>query len=239
MDDVKGLLRSGVAQWGLTLDDPALYLFQRYYSLLLEWNRRVNLTALAGAREVALKHFVDSLSCLVVHTPHTGARVADVGTGAGFPGVPVKIVRPDIKLTLIESVGKKVAFLKELVKNLALSGVDVICGRAEELAHQQEFREIFDLTLSRAVAPLPVLLEYCLPLLRPGGLLLALKGPAVDEEIQKSTTALKILKGNIQQIQLLELPFTADQRRVVLVKKTGITPGNYPRRPGLPLKRPL
>ncbi|MCL6557311.1 MAG: 16S rRNA (guanine(527)-N(7))-methyltransferase RsmG [Firmicutes bacterium] len=213
--------------------------FALYYRLLIEWNAKVNLTSLVRPGDVVIKHFIDSLSCLLVHKPVYGSRMVDIGTGAGFPGLPLKIARPDLRCTLIESAGRKVSFLHQLVGSLDLLDVDVAYGRAEELARREHYRDSFDLALARAVAPLPVLLEYTLPFLKTGGYFIALKGPAVEGELPASGNALKALRGLVREIKIIFLPFTVDERRLILIEKTGPTPEKYPRRPGVPARRPL
>lgn len=239
MHDFKQLLRDAAGALGISLTETICERFFRYYRLLIEWNEKFNLTSLVEPRDVAIKHFIDSLTCLLVHNPAGGARVVDIGTGAGFPGLPVKIVREDLLCTLVESTGKKVSFLRQVAGALGMADVEVACGRAEELAHQARYRASFDLALARAVAPLPVLLEYALPFLRTGGYFIALKGPGVQEELPASGNALNVLGGNVKKIITVFLPLTGDERKLVLIEKTGPTPEKYPRRPGVPQRRPL
>ncbi|RKO65518.1 16S rRNA (guanine(527)-N(7))-methyltransferase RsmG [Desulfofundulus salinus] len=239
MHEFKQLLRDAAGALGISLMENMCERFLRYYRLLIEWNEKFNLTSLIEPRDVAIKHFIDSLTCLLVHNPAGGARVVDIGTGAGFPGLPVKIVREDLHCTLVESTGKKVSFLRHVAGALGMTGVDVACGRAEDLARHVHYRASFDLALARAVAPLPVLLEFALPFLKTGGLFIALKGPAVQEELPASGNALNILGGTVKEVKTVFLPLTGDERKVVLIEKTGPTPEKYPRRPGVPQRRPL
>jgi 16S rRNA (guanine527-N7)-methyltransferase len=190
---------------------------------------------------VQIKHFLDSLSCLLVLAglPREEWRGLDIGAGAGFPGLPLKIARPQMELALLEAKKKRVQFLQHLVGRLELSGIEVVRGRAEELGHKQGHREGYDLVLARAVATLPVLLEYALPLCRTGGMLIAQKGPDIKEELEASHVALGVLGGRLREVRGLELPHSMGQRNLVVVEKVAPTPEKYPRRPGVPAKRPL
>lgn len=236
---IDGLLARGAAWLGINIDDRQLALFEQYYALLVEWNKRVNLTALVNERDVVIKHFIDSLTLLKDITPDEAARVVDVGSGAGFPGLPLKIARPDINLVLLESVRKKADFLLRVVDILSLSGVSVICARVEDAARQKDMRAAFDYTVSRAVASLPVLLEYCLPLLKTGGFFVAMKGPAVTDEAASAGMALDLLGGMLERISHFILPFSGEKRSLVLIRKIKTTPEKFPRRAGLPARRPL
>ncbi len=235
------LLEEGARQWGLDLTSEALVAFQTYYEELIAWNERANLTAISDYQEVQVKHFLDSLSCLLVLAglPLGRWRHLDIGAGAGFPGLSLKIARPQMEITLLEAKKKRVRFLEHLVERLGLLGVAVIRGRAEELGQKQGHREGYDLVLARAVATLPVLLEYALPLCRIGGMLIAQKGPDIKEELETSQVALSVLGGQMREVRGLELPFSMGRRNLVVVEKVAPTPGKYPRRPGVPAKRPL
>jgi len=235
------LLEEGARRWGLGLTPEALIAFQTYYEELIAWNERVNLTAITDCREVQIKHFLDSLSCLLVLAglPIDRWRHLDIGAGAGFPGLPLKIAQPQMELTLLEAKKKRVQFLEHLVERLELPGVAIIKGRAEELGRQPGHREGYDLVLARAVATLPVLLEYALPLCRMGGIFLAQKGPDIKEELETSQLALRVLGGRLREVRGLELPRSMGGRNLVVVEKVASTPEKYPRRPGVPAKRPL
>lgn len=235
------LLEEGARRWGLDLRPEALAAFQTYYEELIDWNERANLTAITDYQEVQIKHFLDSLSCLLVLTglPLERWRGLDIGAGAGFPGLPLKIARPQMEMALLEAKKKRARFLQHLVERLALPGVAIIEGRAEELGHKQGHREGYDLVLARAVATLPVLLEYALSLCRIGGIVLAQKGPDIKEELEASHFALKVLGGRLREVRGLELPHSMGQRNLVVVEKVAPTPDKYPRRPGVPAKRPL
>ena len=235
------LLEEGARRWGLDLGSEALVAFQTYYEELIAWNERANLTAITDYQEVQIKHFLDSLSCLLVlaELPIERWRHLDIGAGAGFPGLPLKIARPQMEMALLEAKKKRARFLQHLVERLELPGVAVIEGRAEELGHQPGEREGYDLVLARAVATLPVLLEYALPLCRIGGIFIAQKGPDIKEELEASQVALKLLGGRLREVKGFELAHSMGQRNLVVVEKVAPTPEKYPRRPGVPAKRPL
>jgi 16S rRNA (guanine527-N7)-methyltransferase len=233
------ILEEGARLWGFDLTPDMLAAFQTYYEELIAWNERANLTAITDYQEVQVKHFLDSLSCLLVLAGLPLERHLDIGAGAGFPGLPLKIVRPQMELTLLEAKKKRVRFLQHLVERLELPGVVVIRGRAEELGRQPGHREGYDLVLARAVATLPVLLEYALPLCRIGGIFLAQKGPDIREELETSQVALRVLGGQMREVRGFELPHSMGRRNLVVVEKVAPTPERYPRRPGVPAKRPL
>ncbi|SHI67346.1 16S rRNA (guanine(527)-N(7))-methyltransferase RsmG [Desulfofundulus thermosubterraneus] len=239
MHEFKRILLAAAAALGLPMTEAMCDRFFLYYRLLIEWNEKFNLTSLVDLRDVVVKHFIDSLTCLLIYNPVAGARLIDIGAGAGFPGLPVKIVCEDLRCTLIESSAKKAVFLRHVTASLDLADVEVACGRAEELAHRVCYRACFDLALARAVAPLPVLLEYALPFLKIGGFFIALKGPAVHEELPACGNALNVLGGSVKEVKTVFLPITGDMRKLVVVEKTGPTPAKYPRRPGVPQRRPL
>lgn len=225
----------------MELTPHQLDLFEAYYRELADWNQRVNLTAITGYQEVQVKHFLDSLTvCQAVPVgPAVAMRVIDVGAGAGLPGLPLKLAFPNIHLALVESVGKKARFLEHLVATLSLSGVEVLTGRAEELAHQPRLRESFDLAVSRGVAKLPSLLEYTLPFCAPGGRVAVWKRGGIKEEIASAARALAALGGGTPKVYPVVLSALADGRVLLAVQKSGLTPARYPRRPGIPDKRPL
>ena len=234
-------LAQGAGEAGVFLTGEQLDQFEMYYQELARWNRRVNLTSITGYQEVQVGHFLDSLTvCLAaLECLSSSSRVVDVGAGGGFPGLPLKLGFPGIHLVLLDSVGKKAAFLEHLVSLLALDGVEVLTGRAEDLAHRPELRESFDLALARGLARLPVLLEYSLPFCRVGGKTVAHKHGGLDEEMKGAQRALEALGGRLGAVVPVQVTGLTDDRVLVVVEKVAATPERYPRRPGTPAKRPL
>jgi len=235
----KALLRDCCAQMGVALTEKQLEQFMAYLSLLLEWNEKMNLTAITEEREVVLKHFADCLSLIPAVEWKDGLRVIDVGTGAGFPGVPIKIAHPEIELTLLDSLQKRIGFLQEVGSQLGLAGVEYVHSRAEDGGQNAAYREQFDLCVSRAVANLAVLAEYCLPLIRVGGRLAALKGPDAAAEADAAAGALEKLGGRLLEIQDVTIPYTDLSHKIVLIEKIAPTPKKYPRNAGKIRKSPL
>jgi 16S rRNA (guanine527-N7)-methyltransferase len=233
-------LISGAVRLGIVLTSRQLEQFQAYYQELVDWNQRFNLTAIVDYQEVQIKHFLDSLTVnLVLATNIPGLRVIDVGSGAGLPGVPLKIVWPQIHLTLLESVAKKTTFLDYLVGKLGLEDVEVITGRAEDVAHLSAYREQFDVAISRGVAGMATLSELCLPFCRIAGIFIAQKKGDIEQEMSQADRAMALLCGRLREVKLVELPELADNRHLVVIEKIAATPPRYPRRPGIPGKRPL
>lgn len=232
------LLLEGGRALGLDLE-AHLPAFSRLYDLLMEANRRMNLTALRTEEEVVRKHFLDSLTLLALPLWEGPLRVLDLGTGAGFPGLPLKIVRPELEVTLLDATKKKVAFVAEAVRVLDLKGALPLWGRAEALAHRPEHREAYGRVVARAVAPLCVLAELGLPFLALGGVMVAQKGPRVVEELAPLPQALSLLGGRLEGVYPLRLPFAEEERHLVVLAKEGPTPPRFPRRPGVPEKHPL
>lgn len=214
----------------------ALSLYERE---LLDWNQRINLTAIRDSASVRTKHFLDSFSCSLAWTSSPPKRLVDVGTGAGFPGIPLKIIYPAMYLTLVESVGKKAKFCQHIVDSLSLDDVNVIQIRAEDIGHLPEHREQYDWVIARAVAKLPILSEYLLPLVKIGGTMLAQKGESGPAEAQAAEQAMSLLGGHIQQVIPVTLPSVVEERYLVLANKVGATPAKYPRHAGTPSKKPL
>ena len=213
--------------------------FQRYEALLLDWNERMNLTAVRQPADIRIRHFLDSLSCVQVMGNLNGRSLIDVGTGAGFPGLHLKILFPQLRLTLVESVAKKGQFLQAVVDELSLSDVTILAERAELLGQQPQHRQQYDWAVARAVAELRVLVEYLLPLCRVGGQMLAQKGDGVHEELASAGSAIALLGGGEPQVTSVTLPTREQPHYFVTIAKIGETPGGYPRRVGVPSKRPL
>ena len=239
MSDFLTEFRAAAEAYGLALTEAQFAQFARYNELLLDWNTRMNLTALVEPKDVAVKHMIDSLSAYDAEFFSGSPAVIDVGTGAGFPGLPLKIFAPQINLTLMDSLAKRVTFLETVVQELGLENVRCIHARAEEAARDKKYREQYDLAVSRAVARLPVLLEYTLPFVKTGGRLLALKGRAWEEELQDAARALKLLGGTKKSARPVKLPGLDDKRAVLIIEKTAPTPKAYPRKAGTPAKKPL
>ena len=237
--EFRDYLREAAEAYGLCLTERMAEQFELYYELLLEWNKKINLTAITEPKEVAIKHMIDSLSCLDEKAFPIGASVIDVGTGAGFPGIPIKIFRPDLKLTLLDSLNKRIKFLQEVVERLELHEVECIHARAEEGARNKRLRENFDVAVSRAVARLQVLAEYCMPFVRIGGYFVALKGMKYAEEAKDGEHAAKVLGGAPCRAVPVHLPSLEDKRAVLYIEKVKATPKAYPRKAGTPDKNPL
>lgn len=235
---IREMLADGAREYGIKLDDSMLDKFILYKDLLLEWNDKINLTAITDEKEIIIKHFLDSLS-IVPYIPKEAASFADVGAGAGFPGIPVKIAGKCGKLLLLDSLGKRVQFLNHSVAKLLLINTEVIHIRAEDAGRDIVLREKFDCAAARAVAGLDVLLEYCLPLIKPGGVFIAMKGPEAKLECETAAGALAILGGEIIDISEFTLPQSDFKRTLVVVRKTGRIPAQYPRKAGKPSKHPL
>ncbi len=233
------ILKETALEMGIAIDQGALSRFSRYYHMLLDWNKRMNLTAITEEDEVAKKHFLDSISPLSSQWIPQNASLIDVGTGAGFPGIPLKIIRGDLKVTLLDSLQKRVNFLDEVIGALELTDIQSYHGRAEEYGQKAEFREKFDIGVSRAVAELPVLLELVLPFVKMGGLFIAYKGPGVFEEMEEGKKALEVLGGSVEDIHLIEIPGTDLKHYLTIVRKYNQTPTKYPRKPGKPEKSPI
>ncbi len=228
------VLKKGLMAFDITPTETICEQFSAYEKLLVEWNGKMNLTAITDHDGVVNKHFVDSISCQAL-LPH-GASVADVGTGAGFPGLPLKIVRPDLRVTLLDALAKRLTFLDAVIEELGLENVETVHMRAEDAGHSA-LREAFDAVTARAVAGLPVLCEYCMPLVKKGGLFLAMKGTEGAVEAKNAEKAVKILGGEVVEIR--DVSWQDLSHTVVVIQKTGQTPTKYPRKAGKPQKSPI
>ncbi|MCH3905072.1 MAG: 16S rRNA (guanine(527)-N(7))-methyltransferase RsmG [Lactobacillus sp.] len=230
-----------LAQQGWSLTPAQTAAFATYYQQLVTVNQRVNLTRITDQDEVYLKHFYDSLTVLLTFADvlPQGCRLCDVGSGAGFPSIPLKIIRPDLQVTIIDSLNKRLKFLKELTQQLDLKQVELLHGRAEDLGQSKDCRERFDVVTARAVARMSVLSEYCLPFVKLGGYFIAMKGPKAAAELTDAQTAISKLGGQVEQVKALTLPGDEEERNLVLIKKVKTTPRKYPRQAGTPNKKPL
>jgi 16S rRNA (guanine527-N7)-methyltransferase len=232
-------LKSGIEAFGISLDDTQIEQFLIYYELLVEWNSFMNLTAITEFDEVCIKHFIDSLSLCKCIDCNNELSLVDVGTGAGFPGIPLKIAFPKLKVTLFDSLGKRVKFLNEVIEKLGLVGIEAFHGRAEDFAKLDMMREKFDICVSRAVANLSTLSEYCLPYVKTGGFFVSYKSEKIYDELQNANNAINILGGVVDRQEEFILPNTDIYRNLVVIKKLKSTPKKYPRKAGVPSMEPL
>lgn len=233
------LIRDAQSLFNVHLTGRTVLALSTYEKELLSWNQKFNLTAIRDAESVRVKHFLDSFSCVLAWKANPPSRLIDVGTGAGFPGIPLKILYPSMQVTLVESVGKKAAFCQHIIELLKLDGVEVVNARAETLGQDTRHREKYDWAVARAVASLNVLSEYLLPFVKVGGRMLAQKGESGPAEAHTAEHAIKLLGGKIQQLIPLNLPGVVEDRYLVLVGKVHVMPPKYPRKPGHPAKEPL
>lgn len=229
----------GLDNLNLNLTEHQIKQFIEFYELLVEWNQRMNLTAITEFEEVISKHFLDSLLLVKAHDMTKVKNIIDIGTGAGFPGIPLKIAFPEINFVLLDSLGKRTVFLKEVISCLGLEKVEVIHGRAEDLGRTDGYRENFDLVVSRAVANLASLSEYCIPFAKKGGTFVPYKSGSIKEELESSQKAISVLGGNLSECKELILPETDIVRNFVMIEKVKNTSKKYPRKAGLPTKEPL
>ncbi|NCB93428.1 MAG: 16S rRNA (guanine(527)-N(7))-methyltransferase RsmG [Clostridia bacterium] len=229
----------GLKQLDITLSEGQINQFLEYYELLIEWNKVMNLTAITEYEEVISKHFLDSLSAVKVYDFSQKKKVIDIGTGAGFPGIPLKIAFPELEIVLLDSLNKRINFLNEVIEKLGLVGIKTIHGRAEDFARQAEYREQFDICVSRAVANLSTLSEYCLPYVRKGGNFIPYKSGKIEDEVKQADKAVGVLGGTIQEVVKFQLADTDMERSFVVIKKERNTSKKYPRKAGLPGKEPI
>ncbi len=230
-----------ISELGISLSDEQYTRFIKYYELLVKWNEVMNLTAITDYDEVVIKHFVDSLSIVKAFSAEelSGKTLIDIGTGAGFPGIPLKIAFPELKVTLLDSLNKRVGFLNTVIEELGLKDIEALHGRAEDYAKKGQLRESFDMCVSRAVANLSTLSEYCLPYVKVGGYFIAYKSEKTSEEVDAAKNALDKLGGKLEKCEEFNLPGSDLYRTMVVISKEKATPGKYPRKAGTPSKEPL
>ena len=235
----KEMLIQGINELGLEITDKQVEQFFKYYEMLINTNRVMNLTSIVDLDEVIIKHFVDSL--LSVKTIHMNEfnTMIDVGTGAGFPGIPLKIMFPDLEVTLLDSLNKRIKFLDSVINELGLDKISTIHGRAEDIGRDENYREKYDLCVSRAVANLSTLSEYCVPFIRKGGTFISYKSEFSEEEKKEAAKAISILGGKIEKSEIVKLPFTDINRSFIVIDKNKVTPSKYPRKAGVPSKKPI
>ncbi len=231
------ILKEKASKINIEINDEQASKFYKYMNELIEWNEKINLTAITEPNDVITKHFVDSIT--IEKYVDNGAKIIDVGTGAGFPGIPLSIIRDDLKITLMDSLNKRIRFLDEVIEENSLLNVDTVHGRAEELGRNADFRGKYDVATSRAVASLNVLLEYLVPFVKVGGYCICMKGSNIDDEIKEAKKALEVLKCKVEKIESFELPGSDYGRNIIIIKKIGETSNKYPRKPGTPAKEPL
>ena len=237
MEEFKREFEKYLEKMSISLNKEQYDQFYAYMLLLIEWNEKINLTAITEPQEIILKHFVDSLT--IAKYIEEGKTIIDMGTGAGFPGIPLKIYRNDVKVVLADSLNKRIKFLNEVIEKLQLKNIETIHCRAEELGKNKEYREKFDYATSRAVANLSTLSEYLLPFIKLNGSGIFMKTMEIDEELENAKKAIKILGGRIEKVDKFEIPESDLGRSIIIVKKEKQTPSKYPRKPGTPAKEPL
>lgn len=233
------LVQDAQALFNVHLTGRQVIALTTYERELIDWNQKFNLTAIRDVAGIRTKHFLDSFSCVLAWKANPPANLIDVGTGAGFPGIPLKIIYPNTKVTLVESVSKKAMFCQHIVSLLGLENVEVVNARAEDLGQMREHREGYDWGIARAVANMRVLSEYLLPLVQVGGTMLAQKGESGPAEVHSAEKAIKLLGGEVRQLLPVTLPGVVEERNLVVVYKIATTPPGYPRKPGIPAKKPL
>ncbi|TJX13662.1 16S rRNA (guanine(527)-N(7))-methyltransferase RsmG [Tissierella creatinini] len=233
------VLEKGSLELGIELKEEKLNKFSRYKDLLKEWNEKINITTITDDIEIDQKHFLDSITPFTTGLFNGNKRVIDIGTGGGFPGVPLKIVNEDLQVTLLDSLNKRIIFLNEVIKELNLKDIEAVHGRAEELARMEDYREKFEICISRAVASLDTLSEYCIPFVRVGGHFISMKGPDVEEELRISKNAISTLGGKLAEIKKVTIPGTDITHSLIIIEKIKQSSTKYPRGGGKPRKNPL
>lgn len=237
IDEFSHEMKEKMKKIDINITDMQIKKFFSYMNLLIEWNQKINLTTIVAPKEIIIKHFVDCGT--ILKYLKDGENIIDIGTGAGFPGIPVKILNENLNVTLVDSLNKRINFLNEVCKTLNLNNVELVHSRAEDLAKNKEYREKFDKTISRAVANLSTLAEYDLPFIKNGGQMVAMKGFEIDEELKNAEKAINILGGKVKEVNKFNLIDTDNKRSIVVIDKIKATPKQYPRKAGKPLKEPI
>jgi len=235
----KDILRNGIKDFGVEPNEKMIEDFSKYREVLVEWNQKMNLTGIEEEKEVFIKHFLDSVSAFSGNYIKSNMSLIDVGTGAGFPGLPLKIANKSLKLTLLDSLNKRINFLQEVCRNIAINDVNFIHGRAEDFGQDENYREKFDVATARAVAGLPVLMEFCVPFVKVGGYFICLKGPNADLELEESKIAIETLGLRYIEKIDIKLPESELNHNILVFEKIKSTPNKYPRKAGKPIKKPL
>lgn len=237
--ELRNILKDGSSKIDIEITDYQINQLIKYKDILLEWNQKMNLTAIKDEKEVMIKHFLDSLSCLKIDFLKDQGSIIDVGTGAGFPGIPLKIALPNLELTLLDSLKKRIGFLEHVCKETELDNINFVHGRAEDFGQNKDYREKYDYAVSRAVAGLNVLVEYCMPFVKVGGYFICQKGPGLMEELPEANKAIEVLGGEVVDQIEVPLPFSDNTHYILVIKKIRQTPTKYPRKAGKPSKNPI
>ena len=236
-EEFEKIFKQHLKNINIEVNKQQIEMFYKYMNMLLEWNEKINLTAITDYEEIILKHFVDSLT--INKYIEEGSYIVDVGTGAGFPGIPIKILRYDVTIVLVDSLNKRIQFLNEVIKELDLKNVKTMHARAEEFGNSKEYREKFDIATSRAVANLSTLSEYLIPLIKINGKCICMKGKEIEEELKQAENAIKVLGGKVEKNEKFELANNSEKRHIIIISKIKETPKKYPRKPGIPSKEPI
>lgn len=232
-------LIEGSKELGIDLDEISIEEFRIYKELLKEWNTKINITAIKDDEEIVIKHFLDSMTPYILNLFNGKKSIIDIGTGGGFPGLPLKIINKNLEVTLMDSLNKRITFLKEVISALELKDIEAIHGRAEELSRTKKYREVYDICISRAVASLDTLSEYCIPFVKVGGYFISMKGPDIDEELKESKKSIEVLGGKLVDKKVITVPQSNIRHSLLVIEKIRETPTKYPRGGGKPRKNPL